>query len=315
MKKNLKGILGGLLTGLFAFALACGALRTGWCWGLSAAAALVGFLSFRGQGHGHGGMLHIDQIAQRSGLIHINPGCKVAFAVAALVLCVASPSPLPPLAALATMAAFTIRWGRVPFSRYRSLLLLPASFVAMSTAVILFDFSTAPQGLLDLPLFGGYLSVTADGRRDAILTACRALGAVSCLFFMSLTTPLHEIVGVLRRIRVPAIVIELMYLIYRFLFILLDRQQQRITAADARLGFGRPGQSLRTYGRLSAGVLAEAFRRASQCFDAMEARCYDGSLRFLEREKPLRAKHVAFACCYLAALGLLVCLAPGRWMP
>ncbi len=314
MKKIWKGLLGGLLAGLFAFALASGVLPPGGCWGVCVGGALAGFLLFRGQGHTHGGMLHIDQLAQQSGLSHVNPGCKVAFAAAALVLCVASPSPVPPLAALAAMAVLTIRWGRVPGSRYVSLLLLPAAFVAMSTAVILFDFSPLPQGLLDIPLFGRYLSVTAAGRADAVLTACRAMGAVSCLYFMSLTTPMHEIVGVLRRIHVPAVVIELMYLTYRFLFILLDRQQQRMTAADARLGFGGAKRSLHTYGSLWAGVLAESFRRASQCFDAMEARCYDGSLCFLEQEKPLRAKHLALAGGYLAAFGLLLYWVPRGWL-
>ena len=315
MKEIAKALLGALLCGAFAFLLLWQAVPDWACWLGSGLSALVGGGLFGARGHSHGGVLHIDQIAQRSGLGDVAPGCKLAGSLAALVLWVVSASPWPPLAALCCLAWLTVKAGKTPLGRYVDLLLLPASFVALSSLVLLLDRSPVPQGLLDLPLPGGlgYLSATQAGRQQAVLTACRAMGGVGCLYFLSLTTPMHEIMEALRRLRVPQVVIELMVLVYRFLFVLLDRQQRRSTAADARLGYQGLGRSLRTYGQVSAGLLADAFRRASQCYDAMEARCYDGQMRFLTQHKPLRARHAAVACSGVALLGLLVWLSPGRW--
>ena len=93
-------------------------------------------------------------------------------------------SPWPPLAALCCLAWLTVKAGKTPLGRYVDLLLLPASFVALSSLVLLLDRSPVPQGLLDLPLPGGlgYLSATQAGRQQAVLTACRAMG---CLLYTS----------------------------------------------------------------------------------------------------------------------------------
>ena len=56
-------------------------------------------------------------------------------------------------------------------------------------------------------------------------------------------------------------------------------------------------------------LLAHSFRRAQACFDAMESRCYDGGIRFLTREKPVRAPH-ALVCGALTA-GMVLALVCG----
>ena len=82
-----------------------------------------------------------------------------------------------------------------------------------------------------------------------------------------------------------------------------------LTAAASRLGYAGPVRSLRTTGRVYGGLLAHSFRRAQACFDAMESRCYDGGIRFLTREKPVRAPH-ALVCGALTA-GMVLALVCG----
>ena len=74
-------------------------------------------------------------------------------------------------------------------------------------------------------------------------------------------------------------------------------------------GYAGPVRSLRTTGRVYGGLLAHSFRRAQACFDAMECRCYDGGIRFLTREKPVRAPH-ALVCGALTA-GMVLALVCG----
>lgn len=263
---------------------------------------LGGWLGRGAHRHTHGAVLSIDAQAQKSRLSRWHGGTKLCFCLMCSLLCVASNSlPVSLLVAL-SMAAVTVGGGRVPLRYYLSLLALPASFLLLGAVAVALRLSAAPAGLLDIPFGAGYLSVTPESQRAAILLLARAFGAASCLYFLSLSTPVHRIVSSLRRVGVPALVTELMYLIYRYIFILLEAQHQLQTAAAARLGYRSVSIGLKTMGAASLNVLFLSFRRASDCFAAMEARCYDGEITFLEEERGPGAAQLCFYGGYLAAL-------------
>lgn len=260
--------------------------------------------------HSHtGGMLAIDRYAQRSRLRAVSPYVKLAFSLAVLLLCVAANSAAVGLAVAVGMLFASVRLGGAPARYVFSLMTIPVLFIAVSCLAIVFEVGRAPLGWFDLPLFGGYLSATAEGLRAAGLLFIKAYGAVTCLYFLSLTTPMQEIIGVLDRLRVPRIVIELMYLIYRYIFLLLDVQGKMTISAQSRLGYSDTRNAWYTFTHISGNLLASSFRRSGVCFDAMEARCYDGTLRFLTREAPVRARHVAVcAVCFAALAGMTALL-------
>ena len=261
----------------------------------------------RHHAHAHGGgMLSMDLCAQRSRLRGVSPFVKAAFSVAVLLRCVGAGSAAVGLVVTAGMLTACTVLGGVPAGTLRRLLALPLLFLAVSCLPIVFDLSRSPLGFFDVAVLGRFLSATEEGLREAGRLFLRALGAVSCLFFLSLTTPMQEILEVLRALHLPEVVIELMYLIYRYLFLLLEVQERMTTAAQSRLGYATWRASWYTFSHLSGGLLAGAFRRSGTSLDAMEARCCDGSLRFLVRLAPVRGRHTAVcALCF----GLLAALA------
>ena len=115
----------------------------------------------------------------------------------------------------------------------------------------------------------------------AALLACRAYGAVCCLYFLSLTIPMQEIIMMLGAMHLPPLIIELMYLIYRYIFLLLDIQHRMTIAASSRLGYASLRSSWFSFTHISGNLLAASFSRSNNCLDAMDARCYNGRLRFL----------------------------------
>ena len=64
----------------------------------------------------------------------------------------------------------------------------------------------------------------------------RALAAIAAVYFLVLTTPLTEIVGLLRRLRVPALLLELMVLAYRQIHVFSEVAGQMRSAQVSRLG-------------------------------------------------------------------------------
>lgn len=267
--------------------------------------AALGFLGRHDHG---GGVLHIDAIAQRSRLSSVNASLKVIGSVTLLVICVAADSVSVGLTLTVLMALLTVGLGRLPLHSYLSLLALPAAFLLLSSLALLFSFSPSPIGVLNLRFLGGWLCVTAAAQAHTLMIVCKALGAVSCLYLLSLSTPLTELIAVLRRAHVPAVVVELMYLIYRYIFILLEMHRTMKDAAESRLGYTDFKTSLRTTGAVYGGLLGRSFRKAGTCFDAMESRCYDGEIRFLESSKPITALHGALACVLVTAISALAVL-------
>ena len=53
---------------------------------------------------------------------------------------------------------------------------------------------------------------------EAVFVTVKVLTGTACLYMISLTTPVYEVVGTLRRWHLPEVMLELMILMYRFLF-------------------------------------------------------------------------------------------------
>lgn len=265
-----------------------------WFWAAEAAITAGGFLLSR-CAHDHGGMLAMDACAQKSRFLPWNAGGKLLFALGMLFFSIGADSVATGLAIFFLMAALAVGGG-VSLHEYLSCLTLPLGFLLLGSLTVAVQLGTVPAGDCSFSIGSFFLSVTEQSRGEALRLLCKALGAVGSLLFLSLSTPMGELIAVFRKIKVPAVVIELMYLIYRYIFILLDAAFAMQQAAQSRLGYRTVRTGLRSYCRIASNLLAISFKRASENFDAMESRCYDGEIRFLTD-----AKHLSMvqAGCYI----------------
>lgn len=250
--------------------------------------------------HGHTQFLTIDVLAQTSRLNKVNPSLKFWTILALMVLCVSARSPVVGIFLTAAMLILTVLIGGLALHNYVHLLLLPVSFLMISGLALLFEVTPQRTGVLGIHVFGFWLCVSAGAQANTALVMARAMGAVSCLYLLSLTTPVSELIGVLRRARCPDVLIELMYLIYRYIFILLSMYHTMKDAAASRLGFVDFRASVRTTGNLYSNLLSRSYRLANKNFDAMESRCYSTGIRFLENREKVTGIQAA------AAIGITV---------
>ncbi len=268
------------------------------------AICVIGYSLLKRHNH-HRAFLSLDAYAQRSHMNKYSAGLKTAFAISISLICIAANSIYISLFVFVTMGWITVFIGKTRLSYYISLLIVPSSFVLLSGIAILYQISDTPFGIIDLPLYHSYISVTPTGQHTAMLIMARAFGAVSCLYMLSLSTPIYEIIGLLRILKVPDIVIELMYLIYRYLFILLSMFSNMETAAKSRLAEHNQWNFVKTMIQYSSNLLFLSFRKSSSYFDAMESRCYDGEIRFLENKRKIHLKDIAFVAIYVLLIGCL----------
>lgn len=244
--------------------------------------------------HNHSNFLSIDFYAQNSKLNSVNANIKVLFVTTMLIFCIGANSIFVSLEIAVIMLYITVLKGKIKMDYYFSLLTIPATFMFLSAIAILFNISSKPLGYIDIHIFKYFICITKESEHNTILLMSKAIGSISCLYMLSLSTPMNEIIDILKNLKLPSVIIELMYLIYRYIFILLHIQNDMNIAAESRLGYSNLISKYYTFSSIASNLLIISFKKSSMLFDAMEARCYEGKLSFLNLEKPIYTKDILF---------------------
>lgn len=238
-------------------------------------------------------MIVVDKLCYQSKLRYVNAGEKFAFSMLSLLFCILSRMFLISAAVLAVNSFLTVRKGGIAPGRYIRLMAVPLAFVILSTLAIIVNISKVPLDAYAVPVGAFFIT----GSRDSVIFGVRlivtAMSAVSCLYFLSLNTTMTDIMSVLNRLRCPRVIIELMLLIYRYIFVLMETASAILVSQKARLGNRDLRTSVRSFGQMGCGLLIKAFRRSGALYDAMESRCYDGTIRVLEEQRPARPAEIA----------------------
>jgi len=267
---------------------------------------LGAFLAYFSHGHTH--HFSLDALAQKSRLNGINSALKFWTLFALMIISVASTSSAAGVFLMIASLVLAVFVGGLKLSNYIRIITLPIAFLLMGGLALLFEVTSEPIGVLNFNAFGFWLCVSENAQSQTALTMSRAFGAVSCLMLLTVSTPMPEIINVLRRARCPELIIDLMYLIYRYIFILLSLHHEMHDAAKSRLGFRDYRTSLRSTGRIYSNLLGRSYQFACKNFDAMESRCYSTGIRFLERKNKIIYMQAAVSAVMLlltACLGLL----------
>ena len=253
-------------------------------------------------------MLTIDKLCYNSKLRYVNAGEKFAFTMLTLLLCVCSRSIVIACIVLTATGILTVYKGGIPLFRYVRFMTVPLAFLILSTLAIIFNISRTPLDLFAIPIGNWYLT----GSKEAILYALQliltALSSVSCLYFLSFNTPMPDILNVLGSLHCPKILMELMLLIYRFIFILLSVSSAITNSQHSRLGNKDYKASLKSFSALASVLLVRSFKRANALYDAMESRCYDGTIRVLNETYPPDKRHILAIIIFEMLLLLLTIL-------
>lgn len=211
----------------------------------------------------------LDQAASLNRWRHRALSEKALIGLGFLGLAVALP-PWPGAALVGlAMLGFTFIGARVPWRLWLAAVSLPLGF--MATGALMLVVQIGPEGV----------GLAPEGVRQAALLCLRAMAATFCLMFLAFTTPAAELIGGLRALRVPAEIVELALLTYRFVFLLADEALAMTTAQRARLGHSSMRRWLRSSAMVIANLLPRAMARARRMETGLAARGWHGEMRVL----------------------------------
>ncbi|WP_142849474.1 cobalt ECF transporter T component CbiQ [Telmatospirillum sp. J64-1] len=239
-------------------------------------------------------MQGIDRYAYDNRWSRHHPGERLLLAFGLLFLAVWQQPAAAPLAGLAAILAALLGAG-VPLSAYLKVVAAPAGFLLAGTPLLALSVEWS-EGLR--------LAFSPEGARVAAEAALRSLSAVCCLALLALTVPVTEMVAPLRRMGVPAAVVELVLLIHRLVFVLAERALAGHRAQAARLGQSGVRRSLRSAALLGSGLLGRAYVKAERMELGLAARGFSGDLGTLRQPRRFSAKRLG--AIVLLLFGLLL---------
>jgi cobalt/nickel transport system permease protein len=253
-------------------------------------------------------MINIDTFAYASRLNRIDPLQKFVFALLTLGVCLWADTLVVSIPVIFIMGWITIRSGGTPFSLFVKLLFVPMAFLVIGIFTIAINISSNPQSFLfSIPIAGVWIGVSKVGMYEAVRLFFRVLGSVSCLYFLSLSTPMVDLMTVLRKLKVPKLMVEMMSLVYRFIFILLDTADTMLIAQNSRLGYRSLSTGYHSLGTLASTLFIRSYKRSNDLFIALESRGYDGDLNMLE-ESFEKSRSIYFLAVVINIVLILIAL-------
>lgn len=238
-------------------------------------------------------------VATVLGIALLPIGAFGAYAIVWLVLVAASM-----LARLGPLRLVRGSWVVLPFV----LVALPLLFTRPGEALVTFGL-----GPLDL-------TITDTGARDVLSIMLKSWLSVQAALLLSYTTPFSSLVDGLRGLRVPAIIVNIISFMYRYLAVLADEAGRMSRARQARSAAAPEGRSggpltwrARVTGAMVGSLFIRSYERSERVYSAMLARGFDGTFRTAELPR-LSSRHLVPFAITLAAI-ILFTLAANLWAP
>ena len=246
-------------------------------------------------------MTAVDRLAHGNAWSRRHPADKMVLAGGLLLLSIALP-PMPgAVLVLASALAAAVFGARVPAADLARLMAVPAAFILSGGLVL----------AISLRLDGGgpVLAIAPAGALTAVDVSLRAAAASASLLLLMTTTPVSDLLGLLRAARIPAPLVDVVLLVYRFIMLVIGGAEAIRTAQRSRLGYTSLRRSIRSVGLLAAALLPRSLDRGRRLEIGLAARAYDGNLCVLGSAPPPSAAFLVTAIglqAGLAAISILL---------
>ena len=226
----------------------------------------------------------IYYIAHNNRLSNFNAPAKVIFAVALMIVTLVVDNLLLDAIVFILMSVLILAVARISVKSYIKFLTIPMAFAVLTCVFLIFFFGKG-EVIYDTGIWGVF--VTQSSLDLGITTFCRCFACFACLGFLTLTTPIAEILQCLHKIKVPVVFIDIALLMYNTIFIFLDQLSTMRNAQETRLGYVGSKSTYKSLGMLFSNLFFKSLDKSEALQCSLDSRCYQG---YLPVYKPKRGK-------------------------
>lgn len=227
--------------------------------------------------------------------------------------------PVGSFAALA--AAWLVLVAVSVLSRIGPVRMVRGSFIALPFIVaalpLLFTRKGDPIGTVDLWLFD--LTLSGEGLRMVLTIMLKSWVSVQAATLLVFTTPFHDLLEGLARLRLPALMVAIISLMYRYLAVLTGEANRMMRARASRAavvpGARRPGTvwQARVVGNMVGALFIRSYERSERVYLAMQSRGYSGHVRHIH-DRPFPRPQLAILAMAVAVLTVFE-ISAHAWLP
>lgn len=221
--------------------------------------------------------VRMDQLAYSSRMLNWPPLGKLMLVTALLVVGLVSNSILVP------MVTFCIGLALMAYST--NLKLPSIIFLAIAESVLIMVIGSGMISIMgnegEEAIYSGQIlwmkiHMTVQSFDKAWLIFFRAVAGVTLMLAFASSTPIPHLAQACKRLRLPREIAEIIVLVYRYAFLLLERMLVMIKAARCRLGYNGPVKAVRSYAGAMVGTFIFSMELAEKSEISLQCRNYQG---------------------------------------
>ncbi len=232
----------------------------------------------------------IDGVAWRSPWRRRAVAEKAALYGGIVLLALVLP-PWPALPLLLLTALGSARLAQVSLGHIYRCARAPAVFIVVAAA------STA----VSVDFAAWRIAVTQQAASTAVALGFRAFTASVAMLVFASTTPMTTMMSSLRRLGVPAACVDVISVMYRLVFVLLESVSVIRQAQAGRLGYTTARRSLNSAGLLTAAILTRSWIHARRLEIGLVGRDFGQPMPTLDESRP----QPRFVLASMAVLGVI----------
>ncbi|KAM3098909.1 cobalt ECF transporter T component CbiQ [Phormidesmis sp. 146-35] len=259
--------------------------------------------------------LQIDTIAYTNRLRHLPPSQKLLFAIVLLSITYCTSAPIQSLITV-WVSIWIVAYARISVSIYLRLLFIPIGFWLTSLpAFVVSSVALSNLSLVQSDAWQGFvwndhfIYLSHQGMQQVSVLGMRTIASTACIYFVMLTIPFTEVLDILRRVACPVLLVDLLMLMYRFIFVLLRTANEIWMAQRSRNGYHTRKLWIKSLGLLVGQLLRRTLENYRQGSLALESRGFTGEFRVCHSRRYYPSKRYSFE----ALLGCVILVALTGW--
>ncbi len=221
--------------------------------------------------------LEMDALAYSSRMLGWSPLGKLFLVIMVLIANLLTDSMIVPFITLAiglALMAYSTNF-KIPF--IIAIALAEAALILIIGAGVLSvngDLET--EAIWDTQILWVHIHMTVESFNRAWLILFRGVAGMAVMMGFATSTPIPHLSQALKQIRIPDEITEIVVLIYRYAFLLLERMEAMWNAASSRMGFNGFKRTMSTVASIAVGIFISSTSMSDKAQVALECRNYRG---------------------------------------
>ena len=222
-------------------------------------------------------MLEIDKSAYLNNLKDVNPLLKTFITFMGILISMISKSENIHIFIMLVMSFLIIFIAKVDIKLYLKCLKIPMIFLIIGVLLNLINISFENKDyIFSLNIFWIYIGITKFAIQSSIKIIFRSMSCITSIYFLMLTTSFNQLIILFKKLNIPQVLIELMVLIYRFIFIFIEEANEIYKSQQLKFGYINLKTSYSSMALLIKTLFFRMMKKYEDMSVILDIKLYDG---------------------------------------